>query len=133
MPIELVLAIALTALAAGAGLWLRGSRRVERPLPAAEVWREVAIDAHLEHRELRRAVADALASPGAVRGPARGRLNSALAGEPLPGGTPRIPEQRGAAPTGPVQPLLQPVTVIHQVGPGYLSDPESRTVTDVRL
>lgn len=131
MPIELVLAIALTALAAGAGLWLRGSRRVERPLPTAEVWREVAIDAHLEHRELRRAVADALASPGAVRGPARGRLNSALTGEP--GGTPRIPEQRGAAPNGLVQPLLQPVTVIHQVGPGYLSDPESRTVTDVRL
>ncbi len=136
MPIEPVLAVALVALAASAALWLRSSRQASRTTPAANVWRDVAIDAHLEQRELRRAVADALAVPGAVRGPARSRLNGALGGTPnapVTATAPHIPEQRRPSSAAPPQPLERPVVVIHQVGPGYLSGPESRTGTDVRL
>ncbi len=134
VPIELLFAIALAVVAVGAGLWLRHSRQADRAPSAEMPWRDVAIDAHLEQRELRRAVADALAVPGAVRGPARSRLNGALSGTPAPaaGVAPRIPEQRRPS-SAPLQPLEKPVTVIHQVGPGYLSGPESRTGTDVRL
>ncbi|GAA1539745.1 hypothetical protein [Nocardioides humi] len=82
MPLELTAAALLLALALLCAGWLARSRGAADPMPGRgpdiEEWRSAALRHFQEHRDLERTVAAALATPGAVRGPARTELLVAL-------------------------------------------------------
>ncbi|HWJ66998.1 MAG TPA: hypothetical protein VNT31_10000 [Nocardioides sp.] len=96
MPIELTAAVLLVALAFLCAGWVaRSGDAVPMPGmgptigdgvpagPAADEWRSAALRHFHEHQDLQRSVAQALATPGAVSGRARGELLVAL-------GAPRV-------------------------------------------
>ncbi|MDQ6525777.1 hypothetical protein RB608_19330 [Nocardioides sp. LHD-245] len=82
MPLELITAVLLLAFALLCAGWLARARGGSASMPGMgpdiEEWRRAALRHFQEHRDLERAVAGALAAPGAIRGPARTELFVAL-------------------------------------------------------
>ncbi|MEV5003503.1 hypothetical protein [Nocardioides sp. LML1-1-1.1] len=87
MPIELTSAALLVAVAFLCVAFLARGREQVVVLPAAapsaDEWRSAALHHFHEHKDLRRSVAEALSTPGAVSGEARRELMVAL-------GAPRV-------------------------------------------
>ncbi|MCR1783870.1 hypothetical protein KVF89_15120 [Nocardioides carbamazepini] len=82
MPLELTTAVLLLAFAVLCAGWLARARGAVASMPGMgpdiEEWRSAALRHFQEHRNLERTVAEALAAPGAIRGPARTELLIAL-------------------------------------------------------
>ncbi|MBM0127982.1 hypothetical protein [Pimelobacter simplex] len=81
MSMELTTAALLMAFALLCAGWLarsRGAGSMPGMGPDIEEWRSAALRHFQEHRDLERAVAEVLATPGAVRGPGRTELFVAL-------------------------------------------------------
>ncbi|TQK72989.1 MULTISPECIES: hypothetical protein [unclassified Nocardioides] len=82
MSMELTTAALLMAFALLCAGWLARSRGAAASMPGMgpdiEEWRSAAMRHFQEHRDLERAVAEVLATPGAVRGPGRTELFVAL-------------------------------------------------------
>ncbi|TWH01977.1 hypothetical protein L615_001400000400 [Nocardioides sp. J9] len=87
MPIELTTAVLLTGFALLCGAFVLRTPVVVDPMPEMgpdiEEWRSAALHHFHEAKDLRRSVAEALSTPGAVTGEARRDLMVAL-------GAPRV-------------------------------------------